>query len=312
MTFPLQPPVCAGMGLGLAFELGLFVSPGSRVHYVRSTGPRAAGDPYGMAGNILPSIKSAMSLCASGYGDIIVALPGHEETIDSAWSANLVAGTVIVGMGDASKTNAPKLIWNATGSTIAVDVADVTIANFRCSSTANGVTEGIGVTGAGFRFLNNWVQMSSSASNEFTLFLDLEAGAHDALVQGNRMFGVTGPCDAVAVSGVSSRVKIHDNTIMGPTSGTAVGNIKVTGAALLLEITNNRLNNNLASSTSCINVGDVAATGLIAHNVCITANNGTASAQGVTFGAASVVHCVQNYNVDEVNKSGILAPAAAT
>jgi hypothetical protein len=70
--------------------------------------------------------------------------------------------------------------------------------------------------------------------------------------------------------------------------------------------------NTMTASVACINVANVAADGIIAENYFGVLNNGVASSQGVVLGAASTFKVFQSFCSDEPNKSGLLAPIAAT
>lgn len=311
MTQLSYPPIVTSQ-FGMA-ALWPFVMPGQQVILVgaeRSSDPSYVGLPR------YETVKAALSAVRSDVNDVIAVLPGHAETIDSAWATNLKAGTTIVGLGDANLDNAPTFTWNATGSTIAVDVDNVRLANLRMKSTANGVTEGIGVTGDGFQMLNCWVQLATAATDEYTLFLDLEASADDCLIQGNRMFGVTGEnTDVIKLSAAASRQRIISNVIdyLGDAAGT--GAINVAAAVLQCEIAHNLITNRKAASTACIQIADVAATGAVHHNWLGTLADATGGTDGIKLaGTTSVLlDFYENYNCDgEKGKSALLSPAVQT
>lgn len=292
-----------------------WLEPGSNAWWVLKSSARPTGMESTLDGKLLPTIKEAFSHCRSGQNDVIFVLPGHTETIDSAFTTTtnktLVAGTKIVGLGNSLESNAPLLTWNATGSTFAVDVADVTVANLAMTTSIDNVAEGFGVTGAGFKFLNNRVSVGLAGPLDFTIFIDLEAASDRALIAGNTMYGVTGAGSVITLSAAATGQKIAGNKITGvPTHVSTAGLINIAAACLDLSIEDNDLFATLANSTACILAADVAMTGTIRRNTYAikaagTATNGFVLAAG---GSQLLVH-FENY-VSDTNVSGILSPAA--
>jgi hypothetical protein len=69
----------------------------------------------------------------------------------------------------------------------------------------------------------------------------------------------------------------------------------------------------MTSSTACIAVDSVAASGTLADNYCSTLNNGTATAQGIICASSTaILKCFQNFSSDQPSLSGLLTPVAVT
>jgi hypothetical protein len=98
--------------------------------------------------------------------------------------------------------------------------------------------------------------------------------------------------------------------------GTAVGNGAISISAAILDclITRNQLINKTTNATACIDIADVAATGIVSHNLCGIVVSGTASAEGILLAGSTnlLLRFFENYCSDEKSKSGLLTPGAST
>ena len=287
--------------------------PAARIAgYVRSGGPADADDEE-VKRRLFTTLAGALAQVRAGKGDTILVLPGHSENVtDATMLTNLVAGTRIIGVGSNRQSDAPVFRWTNTAGSWVVDDADVLIENlYLRMEGANGVVKAIDVTAAGFSLQNCHIQTASGASNKATIGVEIGAGADNCTISGNFIRGTAthNSANVVLVDGAVSNLRFVGNTaICSATAGNGI--LQVTAAALNMDISGNRLYNTHTSSTACIAFGNVACDGLCTHNVLGTKNNGVATAQGVTFGAAALVLSAENYSVDEAAKSGVLTPAA--
>jgi len=295
---------------GIVTPFGTLLPPGGRLAaFVRATAVDA--DPPYIEENRVTTLAEAMKRCRT-VGDTIIVLPGHTESVADATSfnANLVAGTRIIGVGTGSKM--PTFSWTATAGSWVVDENDVVIMGLRLHADgANGITKAISVTGADFTFIHNDVSVAAGAALKSTIVMEIGAAAHRANISNNRFRGTAthNVTQGISVAGAASDVRICDNEMVASATA-ANGLINVSAAALGLVILRNIIANTMTSSTACIAFGNVACTGVCAYNALSTLNDGTAAAQGVTFGAAALIRAVENYSCDEPKKSGALAPAA--
>lgn len=285
-------------------------SQGRIAAYVRSAAQN--DEDATIASKRVSTLSAALNKCRSGYNDVIVVLPGHSENITSAtYLSALVAGTTIIGLGRG--TNRAKIRLTDTAAQLAVAVADVTIQGMRIElDGANGITKAINVTGSNFNFIGNDVVLASGAALKAAIGMELGDAAADAKIYGNRFIGTAthNVTDGILIAHANaSRVEIRGNTMVASATA-ANGLVRVSAAALGLVITDNVIQNTHTSSTACVAFGNVACSGVCARNMFATENNGVASAQGVTFGAAALIRAFENYSSDEPVKSGVLAPPA--
>lgn len=307
---PLYASVESG---GLKHELGCHIPPNVQVQYVCSSG-RSNGDPAYFGSFLRPSVKSAMRYCRAGKGDVIVVLPGHEENIDSAWAANLVAGTVIIGLGDPRKSNAPKFTFDAVASTVDVDVDDVTIANCKFIAGANNITLGFDVNAAGFKFIGNLVDLGTTAALHFATFMNFAAESANCTIASNEMIGKIAITNAILVGAACDGIRILNNDIRGITGAVGTGLISVTAAATNIDIRGNRIHHALASSTAAINFADVAATGFCSDNQNSVEAAGSATNGIVLAGTSNIlVHFFGNATSGaDKGVQGLVSPAVET
>lgn len=300
-------------GYGVKTPWGMLVPPGGRVAaYVRSTGPQDFDDAA-IAPNLVLTLAAGLARVRAGLGDTVIVLPGHVETgVGTTMLTGLIAGTKIIGVGQGSAK--PVFRWTATTDQWAIAVADVQISGLKLRlEGANGVVKAILVTGANLLFAGNEIQVASGAALKATIAFELGTGSDGAMLQGNWWYGTAthNVTDGVKVVSAVDRVRIWDE-VMDFSATAANGNIHFTAAATKVSIARCILQNDHTSSTSCITVDAVAATGTISDCRVSTINNGTATAQGIILGAGCLVRAFESYSSDEPVKSGILTPVAAT
>lgn len=314
-------PLTGNNTVGLRTLFGTWLPPGAKV--AAYVGPQSSiTDSYTASSLLVQTLNEGLARARSGKGDYVVLLPGFAESISAAdYASSLVAGTKIVGIGEAGQTTHPTLTWTATASSFLLDVADVAIENVTmvwngidnvvapitvsaagCSisncniiaqSASAGVLKGVevGVLGTGFRFRNNSI---------------LGVGEAQPMTSA-----------AVLISGATNDVAIEGNYICTANPGTAaLGLIAVTAAATNVRIRNNHIVNLETAGTAlfCVTVGDVAATGVIANNYCKITSAVTATTSGVEVGTAGLVGVgmFENYCADVEERNGVLAPVATT
>lgn len=117
-----------------------------------SSGSGALGN-QGTFKRPISTIEAAVNKCVAGRGDIIVAKPGHVETITAAGGLNLdVAGIALIGMGNGASR--PTINFTtAVGADMNVDAANVTMSNFLFTGGIDALTGPIDVNAADFTML---------------------------------------------------------------------------------------------------------------------------------------------------------------
>lgn len=298
---------------GVRLPFGTLLAPGVRVAaYVRSGG-MTSEDPVEWSNQFRTTLNAGLALARPGKNDIVYVLPGHTENLAAAdVMTSLVAGTRIVGFGRGS--NMPTLRWTATAATFLLDVADVCIQGLRLRMEgANGVVAPITISAADCCIADCDIEVASGATAKATTAITFAAGSARGQFLRNFMRGTAAHncTDIVKVSAAVANVEIGHNRIFASATA-ANGLIHVTAAATELFIHDNELFNTHTNSSSCITFDDVACTGVASGNRLAVLNAGTAASQGITFGTAALIRAFENYCSDEAQKSGALAPAAAT
>lgn len=282
------------------------------VAYVRAT--QLANMSSEVARLWVPDIASALLRCRSGRNDVVVLMAGHTENVSATTFSSLVAGTRIIGLGRGS--NRPNLRWTATGSTLALNKADVVLSNLILRLEGAVVVKGINVTAADCGILGCDIDTGSvAATNLATIGIEIGTAAHRFELRNNYIHSVadSGSTQVIKIPGVSDGVAICNNKIYAATATAAtIGLIDITAAATGLEIAQNIIQNRLAASQVGISVtGAVACTGTVSENF-IATEAGTPVSDSILLNAASLLRCYQNFGSDTKNTSGLLAPAVVT
>lgn len=265
------------------------------------------------------TIEAAQAKCVTGRGDIIYVLQGHAQNISSAtaWSA-LVAATNIYGLG--AGTARPTFTFSAAAAQLAVTVANVTIRNCRflaagpAGTTAITVAAPFSISGMGFSFIENEVQMAIDADQLCTDCVSLAATADDALFAGNYMWGAAGGVitTAIKTTGAVDRLKLIGNTITAEVVTAATGVLLQFSNAAMADnlIMGNFLANNTASSKFVISP-HASSTGFVDDNRYFTGDGATAPnvSAWLTYTTAYKFGG-NNRCVTAVSVSGAISPVA--
>lgn len=298
-------------GGGIQTPYAVLIPPGGRVAaYVRSGGAQSNDDPF-ITANLVQTLNAGLARCRSGLNDTVVMLPGHAENVSSSTAlSSLVAGTNIVGVGYGSAM--PTFTWTAASAQWALSKADVRISGVHLKFTGtNNITKAVNVTGADNVISDSVITMSAGASNDAVIGVEVGTGADRFRLLGTEVRGTTAVTDGIKVVAAVDRAEIG-NCRMAFAATEVNGLIHVTAAATNIWFHHLSLDNIVTSSTACIVIDDVAATGLFEHNSYSTLNDGTVTAQGVIFGTGALIRSVQCFCIDEPKKSGTLTPTAGT
>lgn len=127
------------------------------------------------------TLDEAINLCTANNGDQIWVAQGHAETIAAAdgWDAD-VAGITIKHFGNG--TNQAVYTFSATGSTVAVGAADVTIIGGRLLAGISEVVVGLSVEAAGTNFtaIDVYWPEPTTSTFEFNIGVQLTTASNDA------------------------------------------------------------------------------------------------------------------------------------
>ena len=304
-----------GMGAGNKTEFGMVLPSSARIAaFVRSTG-RVDLDPPEISNRIDTTLAAGLKKCRAGYGDAVIVLPGHSESVTGATMMdNLVNGTRIIGWGSPLQDDAPTLNFTAAASQWVMDNKNVLIRGLKLkfSMTTPFVTKGIVFTAAGCSMLGNVIETSTTSTAGAAIAMEVGSGASQFTFAGNYVYGTIGTfqTDVLKVAAAVNDLVVIRNRIMAPaTIATGVINIGA-NACLRVYIADNILSNTLAASTACISAGNAASSGDIVRNYCSVLNDGTGASQGIILHATSLIRCYENRTSDENGKTGIVTPAA--
>lgn len=296
-------------------QYGIILPPGAQVAaYVRSTGVQSQDTAF-TATNLVATLAAGLARVRSGLGDYVVCLPGHAENIADATtiSSAIQAGTRIIGVG--SGTLKPTFTFTTTAASIAVSVNNVTIAGcLFLLDGINAVVNAFNITGSDFQFFGNEVEVSTAAKAA-AICMTLGTGANRASISSNIWRGlIASPVtNGLLVSGALSDVRIEDNEFWFP-SGTANGNVNVTGVCTGLKIYRNFIGNSTAASVTAINFANVAIEGQMVENRLYCKNTGAivSGTNVITFGAAVLMSFADNLVSNDPRTSGLLMPTVDT
>lgn len=273
----------------LSSPFGTFIKPGGRIAaYVRSTGLQDGDDLFAASGMLVTSINEGLKRCRSGQADIVFVLPGHTETYSSSGAvwANLVAGAQIIGCGVPGATNNPSITLSHTGASVALNVANCTVAGLNITSATAAVTGAVVLTAAGITFSGNYVNFSGALGANAPIQV---TGAANADLLGNLLVA-------------DSTAAVINVTGAGSTNLVIAGNL-----IRQVQATSGGAGINVASTTGI--------SGWIHRNLIKSATNGTIVDLGVVIGAnaAATVGVFENYVMDGGSGgSGLLSPAVGS
>lgn len=254
-------PTQSVSGAGLKTPLGSLLPPGALIAaYVHHSGV-APDESYNP--KLRTTLNAALALCRSGKGDVVVVLPGHAENISTAdHMSNLVAGTVIIGLGHG--TLAPTFTWTATAATFLLNVANVAIHNCRMfmagsttSTTALTVTAPITVSAGGCGIFGCYIDFGVDVNQLCTIPITTTADGDDFRFEGNTCFGDTAAeCTTFLRLVGADRAVIRNNRIIGATSSVVVGLVQfiTTDSLNVLMDKDNHIRNNKAASSAAASV----------------------------------------------------------
>lgn len=115
------------------------------------------------------SLDYAVGRCTASKGDIIVAKPGHVETVTAAGGLDLdVAGIALVGLGTGSLR--PTINFTtATTADMDVDAANISMYNFLITGGIDALAAPIDVNAADFSFINCETRDVTGQATDFIL-----------------------------------------------------------------------------------------------------------------------------------------------
>jgi len=208
------------------------------VYYCDDGGSAGAATTWATA---VTTLDAAWNLTSANVGDIIFVAPAHDEALAAAQITFDTAGVTVIGIGDGDQQ--PEIEMQATGSSIDVTAAGVTIKNLKIYSTTAVTTIAIDVDAGDFTIEDCLFQ--DVGDFEFTGTIDLGATAENATIRNCRFESVTGTTGATGAinitGGVIDRLIIEDCHIWGDFDNGGIYSDQINTNAV---IRNNSITNN--------------------------------------------------------------------
>jgi len=283
--------------------LGGSILTTGNIFFVDSGAANATDNPNrGSKDEPFATIDYAVGRCTANNGDHIIVMPGHAETVAAASGIDFdVAGITVLGIGRGAAR--PTITLSATGSTVEVAAASVTIDNLLLTTSA-AATIMVDVNAADCTIQNCEFRMLTGVTA-----IDVDGGSANVcdrtMILNNIFDGSTdGPDEAIHLNEVADSVVIAGNYAYGLFDDACIHN--PTGSVLTwLQIYGNVLVNGTAASHSIELVS--ACTGVIAENRMGNPLDDVTNT-GLDGGAC---YMLQNYGHDgTADASGTLSPIA--
>lgn len=235
------------------------------------------------------TLDYAVGKCTANKGDIILAMPGHVETVTAAAGLDLdVAGIALVGLGAGSLR--PTINYTtAVGADMDVDADNITMVNFLFTGGIDALTGPIDVNAADFSLINCEYR---DVTGQATDVIVADAAADRLYIENYFHNGAAaaGANSAIALVGMDNPV-IHNFRIIGNFAVSAID--CRTTAVVDLNIYNGYMWNKNAADV-CIKDTITASTGKIGPDLYMmmtdNAANITEAVTGATFHLFDDVH----------------------
>ena len=241
------------------------------------------------------------SLGSANNDDVVVLMPGHEETIAAAGDVVLdLAGMTTIGLGWGASTM-PKITYSGVGGAdLDVSAAGNTVTGLHFFNSENGCTAPIDVNSSSFRLINCILECDGVNDALDYIMLDGNADYFELINCINRGTDTAGSDSLVSCSAAVDHIRIVGLESHG---NFAQANIDLGPAACTdLLIKDCYLENANAAADRCI-LGNAAQTGWIGRNFCMIPDD-TETTAIETPGAASLF---QNFFTNQPGEAGILA-----
>jgi len=179
-----------------------------------ATGTDAAG--YGRNPNApVATIDYAVGLCTAAKGDVIYAMPGHNEDLGNAQIAVDIEGVSIIGLGHGSLI--PRIDFGHANSSIDISANGCTIKNIRLLPAITDVLVAIDVMAAVTDTLIEDVEAlpgeDGAGVDDFAVTVDIKAGCSRTTVRRLKVLShgtAAGYVAGVKLTGASNDCLIED------------------------------------------------------------------------------------------------------
>jgi len=244
----------------------------------------------------LATIDAAVGKCTANKTDVILALPGHTETVIAAAGLALnVAGIRIIGIGSGSDRPTVNFTTDV-GADMDVDAANITIKNFLFTGGFDALTGPIDVNAADCKLIDIETR---DVTGQATDFIVTDANASRLLIDGwiHRGAAAAGADTAITIVGGSDSI-IRNFNIYGNFAVAGIEN--VTTAAVRINIGGGHGYNYIWTANAAdIGITMVAtATGFIGPNINIMVTDNAANiTEAVTAAACQIMQPINICNL---------------
>ncbi len=170
---------------------GNLLAPGAKLFLVSDSddttvGPLNLGASYPADGEgvvrVYTTVQAAVNAASAGRGDVVMVLPGYDQSITAADSWN-VAGVQILGMG--AGLSRPTIRYTGSSGSVGLGANNVRVSNFRFLAAADSVARGVSIDSgfSGISFDNNIFDFNAT-TNDFRVML--RAGSPRSTIEDNR------------------------------------------------------------------------------------------------------------------------------
>ncbi len=282
-------------------DVPVFWPPRGQVFYVCSaTGSATATGRSPVTP--LTTIDAAINKCTASRGDVILVLPGHAETINTAGGIDAdVIGISIIGLGNGALRPTITLGSDETATTVTVDAANIRIENLRFVVGVDSLVIGIDVNADDCTIKN--CEFRAGSSKEAITFVDATTGAANGAdrlkVIGCKFVQTADGGDrAIELGEVNDEVEITGCVIDGDWDDAGIHN--PTGKTMTNLLIKDCVIANRDSGEHAIELVS-ACTGFAVNNYLYGNTLGTILDPGSLM-------CLGNMEVDAVDQAGVATP----
>ena len=277
------------------------------VFFVDSAAP-AASDTAGFGTTPdapFATIDFAIGQCTANQGDVILVLPGHAESINTAGGITCdKAGVSIIGLGQGEDRPTITVGTSLDTSTILVSAADVRLANLIIQPGNDGVDVLIDINADGCIVEDCEIRSDEANAYQFDTGIDINGGGANAadrcIIRRNKITSIAaGAVQGIEIGAVQAGTRIEDNWIEGDYSVAAIHSASILTNSLIAR----DYLHNVNAADFCIELS-AAATGLLVDN------RFYADAAATTLDPGSMM-CVGNQMVNAIDQSSIPVPTTA-
>ncbi len=203
---------------------------------------------------VYTTIQAAVNACSASRGDVVLVLPGYDQSLTAADSWN-VAGVQIMGMGNGNLR--PTLRYTGTAGEVGLSANNIRVSNLRFLAAVDSCARALDLdTGFSGHQVDNCLFDFNATGNDFRVMLRL--GSKRSMIEKNQFLAedTAGSGKGVAIKGgAPSFSTIRDNYFFGQFD--TVGDTSDGGAAIAQDTSDTAdtnfssllVNNNIIVST---------------------------------------------------------------